>query len=287
MSEVGSAARVRSALPCHTGIDAGGNPHIYYTEGFVAFPPRFLPARRYKKACLSVALRVPVAPEQMFHDAYRDWIYESHLEDPKIEGAGILEVAFFGAQAEELQSRIRAGSRMAVAGILEQRRYIGRDGRRVCKVALSLEHMILFSEDGEGGRAVLSTQVLRSGEAPGGEHQAIAELVTGTVRQVSGLMLDTDGNPQIRFRLSGVPVRKFTEILCGKEAGPVDSDLQVLVRGPQAAALARKLRSGSRVCLSGPLTVEETGGELRCLVSPFHCSLLPARRTAVLDGKPA
>ena len=187
-----------------------------------------------------------------------------------------VDLVAFGGMAERLGA-LPKGARIAVAGKMSRRKFPGKDGAEHEAVQITVQDFAVLNckavDDPEGATATVpATEVYTK---DGEEHKnPTACLVSGNIYSVGELgNSKTSGRPYLQFSVfAQEPAQKVLDKATGmdtkdKEYEEKHTIINVSCFGAQAEAMAKLLKKGMTVCLSGRISENVFEGKSRIQMS--------------------
>lgn len=268
----------RRYLPAELGLNKDNKPHAFHVEGFISRPPFYNEASGDKKAFLSTAIGINMSPAKMM--ALADGSYSKDTNYG--EDSGFLGLKIFGKMAEDFSKICAVGVKVAVAGNLEWRDYTKKDQTPGKELVLNVSTLVVMG--GKGVDPVISDNVgysTRTYVKDGITHsQPMVELMSGRVVGCNGLKTSDGGKQYLTFGvMTKLPAEKIYDLVNGsykkdKKYDDKKKIVNVTLFDRSAEAMAKVVRDGAEVVVTGPIEAREYEGSISYRVRSRQCSIM-------------
>ena len=266
-------------------------PYAFIVEGNLTHPGTL--NKKGEKAYTNNSIGIGMSAYRLL--AMADGTYD---KDATYPDTPFVDLVAFDAVAERLAA-LPKGARIAVAGKIAKHSFTGKDNAQRESVQITVSDFATLAckavEKGVGAKATVpATEVYTK---DGEEHKnAIACLVSGNIYSVGELgASSTTGNSYLQFSMfAQEPAQKVLDKATGEDIKDKEYDekmclINVSCFGKQAEAMAKLLKKGMSICISGRITENIYEGKSRIQMTCAGLCVIkhPAEEAAAVPTDPA
>lgn len=301
----------RPFLTSCVGMTAKGVPYAIQLEGYIASAaPYFKEASGDKKAFLSFSIGLRGSAARMM--ALADGTYEKGKEygekgEDGLEKDEFADLHLYGTLAEKMSKVLVKGRRVVVSGPMKMEEYTRKDGTTATRLVVNVDNIIDGGSRKNGVDPTIGTNIAvvtttYTGKDGVTRSTPMAATVSGTVIG-AGELKNSNGTDYLQFGIrTGMSAEKIVALAGGtydkgKEYDDKKTIINATVFGKAAERLAKVIKDGVVVVVSGPADANEYDGKVSYRIRPrdnavtvlkyADAGTAPAAGSAAADAAPA
>lgn len=302
----------RPFLTSCVGMTAKGVPYAIQLEGYIASAaPYFKEASGDKKAFLSFSIGLRGSAARMM--ALADGTYEKGKEygekgEDGLEKDEFADLHLYGTLAEKMSKVLVKGRRVVVSGPMKMEEYTRKDGTTATRLVVNVDNIIDGGSRKNGVDPTVASNIAvvtttYTGNDGVTRSTPMAATVSGTVVG-AGELKNSNGYDYLQFGIrTGMSAEKIVDLAGGsynkdKKYDGKKTIINATVFGKTAERLAKVIRDGAIVVVSGPAEANEYDGKVSYRIRPRSNAVTvlkyaengaaaPAAGSAAADAAPA
>ena len=301
----------RPFLTSCVGMTAKGVPYAIQLEGYIASAaPYFKEASGEKKAFLSFSIGLRGSAARMM--ALANGTYEKGKEygekgEDGLEKDEFADLHLYGTLAEKMSKVLVKGRHVVVSGPMKMEEYTRKDGTTATRLVVNVDNIIDGGSRKNGVDPTIGTDIAvvtttYTGKDGVTRSTPMAATVSGTVIG-AGELKNSNGTDYLQFGIrTGMSAEKIVALAGGtydkgKEYDDKKTIINATVFGKAAERLAKVIKDGAVVVVSGPADANEYDGKVSYRIRPRDNAVTvlksaaagtaPAAGSAAADAAPA
>lgn len=272
----------RPFLTSCVGTTAKGVPYAIQLEGYIASAaPYFKEATDDKKAFLSFSIGLRGSAARLM--ALADGTYEKGKEygekgEDGLEKDEFCDLHLYGTLAEKMSKVLVKGRRVVVSGPMKMEEYDRKDGSKGTRLVVNVDNIIDGGSRKNGVDPTVASNIAVvtttfTGKDGVTRSTPMAATVSGTVIG-AGELKNKNGTDYLQFGIrTGMSAEKIVALADGtydkdKEYDGKKTIINATVFGKTAERLAKVIRDGAIVVVSGPAEANEYDGKISYQIRP-------------------
>lgn len=272
----------RPFLTSCVGMTAKGVPYAIQLEGYIASAaPYFKEATDDKKAFLSFSIGLRGSAARLM--ALADSTYDKDKEygekgEDGLEKDEFADLHLYGALAEKMSKVLVKGRRVIVSGPMKMEPYTKKDGTAGSRLVVNVDNIIDGGSRKNGidptiGSNIAVVTTTFTGKDGVTRSTPMAATVSGTVVG-AGELRNSNGTDYLQFGIrTGMSAEKIVALAGGtydknKGYDTKKTIINATVFGKVAERLAKVIKDGAVVVVSGPADVNEYDGKVSYRIRP-------------------
>ena len=272
----------RPFLTSCVGMTAKGVPYPIQLEGYIASAaPYFKEASGEKKAFLSFSIGLRGSAARMM--ALANGTYEKGKEygekgEDGLEKDEFADLHLYGTLAEKMSKVLVKGRHVVVSGPMKMEEYTRKDGTTATRLVVNVDNIIDGGSRKNGVDPTIGTDIAvvtttYTGKDGVTRSTPMAATVSGTVIG-AGELKNSNGTDYLQFGIrTGMSAEKIVALAGGtydkgKEYDDKKTIINATVFGKAAERLAKVIKDGAVVVVSGPADANEYDGKVSYRIRP-------------------